>query len=69
MTVEDVAEIEDSAELRFDFITPLPGLAAILSGSAPNNLNDSGGDGRAGIAFPDLSVSMPGEDLALGNEG
>lgn len=69
VTEEDVAVIEDSAELRFDFVTPLPGLAALVGGTAPTNIADSGGDGQADIPFPDLSVSMPAEDLAQGNSG
>lgn len=69
VTDEDVALIDDSAELRFDFITPLPGLAALFGGSAPRNFEDSGADGLGDIPFPDLSVSMPAEDLAQGNRG
>jgi hypothetical protein len=69
VTAEDVPNIENSAELRFDFITPLPGLAALVGGGAPTNISDSGSDGQADIPFPDLSVSMPGEDLASGNNG
>ncbi|MEO1538155.1 MAG: TadE family protein [Pseudomonadota bacterium] len=69
VTSSDVPNITNSAELRFDFITPLPGLAAILGGGAPNNIADSGGDGLGDIPFPDLSVSMPAEDLAQGNRG
>ena len=69
VTEEDVAAIEDSEELRFDFVTPLPGLAALVGGTAPTNIADSGGDGQADIPFPDLSVSMPAEDLAQGNSG
>lgn len=69
VTREDVGEIEESAELRFDFITPLPGLAALFGGSAPTNFEDAGEDGLADIPFPDLSVSMPAEDLAQGNRG
>ena len=69
VTGEDVPQIEASAELRFDFITPLPGLAALFGGAAPNNFEDAGEDGLADIPFPDLSVSMPAEDLAQGNRG
>ena len=69
VTEQDVSSIADSQALRFDFITPLPGMAALVGGGTPTNLNDSGFDGRAGIPFPDLSVSMPAEDLAQGNSG
>ncbi len=70
VTAEDVGDIENSEELRFDFVTPLPGLAALVSGGGtPTNLADSGSDGLADIPFPDMSVSMPAEDLAQGNRG
>ncbi|MEM6387529.1 MAG: TadE family protein [Pseudomonadota bacterium] len=69
VTAADVAGIDGSAELRFDFITPLPGLAALVGGGTPTNLADSDGGGQADIPFPDLSVSMPAEDLAQGNNG
>ncbi len=69
VTQPDVALIQDSEEMRFDFITPLPGLAAMVGGGAPTNITDSGGDGQADIPFPDMSVSMPAEDLAQGNNG
>ncbi len=70
VTAEDVGSIDDSAELRFDFVTPLPGLAALVTGGGtPTNIADSGTDGQADIPFPDLSVSMPAEDLAQGNRG
>lgn len=69
VTGDDVDQIENSAALRFDFITPLPGLAALFGGSTPRNFEDAGGNGLADIPFPDLSVSMPAEDLAQGNRG
>ncbi len=70
VTAADVADIENSQELRFDFVTPLPGLAALVSGGGTTtNIADSGSDGQADIPFPDLSVSMPAEDLAEGNRG
>ncbi len=70
VTAADVGEIENGEELRFEFVTPLPGLAALVSGGGtPTNLADSGSDGRADIPFPNLSVSMPAEDLAQGNRG
>lgn len=69
VTEDDVADIENSAALRFDFITPLPGLAAIVGGGGMTNVADTGGSPQADIPFPDLSVSMPAEDLAQGNSG
>ena len=69
VTAEDVGRIDNSEELRFDFVTPLPGLAALVGGATPTNIADSGSDGQADIPFPDLSVSMPAEDLAEGNRG
>lgn len=69
VTDEDVPDIDNSAALRFDFITPLPGLAAIVGGGGMNNVSDTGGGPQADIPFPDMSVSMPAEDLAQGNSG
>lgn len=70
VTAADVGDIENSQELRFDFVTPLPGLAALVSGGGTTtNIADSDADGQADIPFPDLSVSMPAEDLAQGNRG
>ncbi|MDJ0638191.1 MAG: pilus assembly protein [Paracoccaceae bacterium] len=58
------------ADLRFSFITPLPGLAALVGGGATTNLSeDADSNGQADIAFPDMSVSMPAEDLSLGGRG
>lgn len=62
--------ITGSAALRFEFITPIPALAAI-AGSAGSTI-DAAGTGDAAlpsIPFPDLSVSLPGEDLNQGTEG
>jgi len=69
VTADDVPNLENSDELRFQFITPLPGLAALVGGGTPTNLRDSGEDGAADIAFPDMSVSMPAEDLSQGGRG
>lgn len=69
VTETDVPLIADSEALRFDFVTPLPGMAALVGGGATTNLTDSDADSRADIPFPDLSVSMPAEDLAQGNSG
>lgn len=63
------AGLADAVELRFSFITPLPGFAALAAGAVPGNITDSGADGQADIPFPDLSVSMPAEDLSQGNSG
>lgn len=58
-------------ELRFEFITPIPALAAMAGGGSPANINAPGTSGYSmpSIAFPDLSVSLPGEDLNQGNNG
>ena len=70
VTAEHVAAgLVGAEELRFTFITPLPSFAAIAAGAMPGNITDSGSDGLADIPFPDLSVSMPGEDLSQGNSG
>ncbi|MFD0979745.1 TadE/TadG family type IV pilus assembly protein [Tropicimonas aquimaris] len=48
--------------LDFQFISPLGALVGLTGATAPSGL---GGD----IAFPAMSVSMPGEDLAHGSAG
>lgn len=67
---EVAAGLANADEMRFDFITPLPAFAALAAGAVPVNIVDrTGADGLADIAFPDLSVSMPAEDLNQGNRG
>ncbi len=56
-------------ELRFEFITPLPALMAMAGGVATANFEDDNSNSLADIPFPDLSVSMPGEDLNQGTNG
>lgn len=51
--------------LTFQFVMPLSGLAAIAAGGATQTTNALGGT----IAFPALSASVPGEDLAVGTSG
>ncbi|MFN0114974.1 MAG: TadE/TadG family type IV pilus assembly protein [Paracoccaceae bacterium] len=48
--------------LSFQFVTPLGGLAALAR--AP-----TAGPPAQSIPFPSMSVSLPGEDLALGEAG
>lgn len=48
---------------QFEFVTPLGGLATLVTGSA----NPNAPEGL--VPFPSISVTMPGEDLALGNNG
>lgn len=71
-TVDNVAggsdAITDAAELRFEFLTPIPGMAALAGGGTMTNVN-TGGTGLPSIPFPDLSVSLPGEDLNHGTNG
>lgn len=75
VTAADLTALTSAGEnnapvaMQFDFITPLPGLAAMLGGGTPSHLKDIDSDSRADIPFPDLSVSMPGEDLSQGNSG
>jgi hypothetical protein len=70
VTRADVAAgLSNAQELRFSFVTPLPGFAALAAGAVPTNIVDTGSDGLADIPFPDLSVSMPGEDMNQGNRG
>lgn len=62
----------DEAALRFEFITPIPALAALAGGGGGTNNIDAAGTGGSAlpsIPFPDLSVSMPGEDLNQGTGG
>lgn len=51
--------------LTFEFIAPLSELAALIIGQTTNETEALGGS----IAFPALSASVPGEDLALGTNG
>lgn len=48
----------------FDFVTPLAGLAVL---AAPGSLSGSDLGGR--VPFPNMSVTLPAEDLALGSAG
>lgn len=48
---------------QFEFVTPLGGLATLVTGLA----NPGAPEGL--VPFPSISVTMPGEDLALGNNG
>ena len=48
--------------LWFRFVSPLGTLVALAGGNAPQGLGNA-------IRFPDMSVSMPAEDLAQGNNG
>lgn len=53
-------EIDDTdSSADFQFVTGLGGLVGLLGGGA----------GPATVAFPSMSVSLPGEDLAAGNAG
>ena len=64
--------ITGSAALRFEFITPIPALAALAGGGAGAANIDApgtGGSGLPSIPFPDMSVSLPGEDLNHGTNG
>ena len=56
--------------LCFDFITPIPGMAALVGGVADiDEAPPECANGLASIPFPDLSVSLPGEDLNQGPNG
>jgi len=48
--------------LNFNFVTPLGGLAALAT-------NGAGTGPAATVAFPAMSMSLPGEDLNLGENG
>lgn len=49
-------------DVTFRFISPLGALIGLAGGVAAGDLG-------ADIAFPSMSVTLPGEDLALGNAG
>lgn len=70
VTAADVGTNIDGteAELRFEFLTPIPGLAALAGGATTPNINTAG-TGLPSIPYPDLSVSLPGEDLDNGING
>ncbi|MDW4499973.1 TadE/TadG family type IV pilus assembly protein [Sulfitobacter sp. D35] len=51
-------------EADFEFVTPLGDLATVFTGAA-----DPNGAPNGTIAFPDMSVTLPGEDLNLGTNG
>ena len=53
------AEIQN---LNFRFLSPLGALVGLAGGTADPGLG-------ADIVFPSMSVSLPAEDLALGNDG
>jgi len=48
--------------LQFDYISPLGALVGLTGAAADANLG-------ASISFPDMSVSLPAEDLAMGDNG
>ena len=48
--------------LQFDYISPLGALVGLTGAVADPNLG-------ASISFPNMSVSLPAEDLAMGNNG
>lgn len=47
-------------DLDFTFVSPLAALAALAGGGTQSDLGGA-------IAFPSMSVSLPGEDLAMGS--
>ena len=61
--VTDSNTVALGGSLDFTFLTPLGGLAALAGGVA------TGVDVGNTMPFPDLSVSLPGEDLNHGNGG
>lgn len=61
MVTVEISHPTPSSRLRFQFVTPLAALAA-LAGSPGSGLPGS-------LPFPALSVTLPAEDLALGEAG
>lgn len=51
-------------DLTFDFVSPILGLAQLAAGQTVTP-----SEPWEGIPFPSMSVSLPGEDLALGESG
>lgn len=66
-TASGTTSIANAQELRFEFLTPIPGMAALAGGGAMGNMSTGGG--LPSIPFPDMSVSLPGEDLNHGTNG
>jgi hypothetical protein len=52
-------EMED---VTFDFVTPLAGLATIAGATGGSSIGST-------LTLPSMSVSLPGEDLAQGENG
>jgi Flp pilus assembly protein TadG len=52
-------EMED---VTFEFVTPLAGLAAVAGATGNSGLDST-------VTMPSMSVSLPGEDLAQGEDG
>ncbi len=50
------------AGLNFNFVTPLGGLAALATGNPTSGFSGT-------MPFPAMSMSLPGEDLNLGESG
>lgn len=49
-------------DVTFDFITPLAGLAAVAGATGTSGIGST-------VTMPSMSVSLPGEDLAQGEDG
>ncbi|GGL58182.1 TadE/TadG family type IV pilus assembly protein [Wenxinia marina] len=64
MVTVELADDAQGVPLQFQFATPLAGLGALAAGQAPTTTG-----APSPIRFPSMSVSMPGEDLALGDNG
>lgn len=54
----------EATGLTFEFVSPLLGLGNLAAGRAT-----TGATTYSDIPFPSMSVSLPGEDLALGEDG
>jgi TadE-like protein len=49
-------------DVTFDFVTPLAGLAAVAGATGSSGIGST-------VTMPSMSVSLPGEDLAQGEDG
>jgi hypothetical protein len=52
--------------LNFNFIHPLAGLAGLAGATDTTDQADAEANG---VPMPSMSISLPGEDLALGGNG
>ncbi len=67
--VQGDAEATRYPLLCFEFITPLSALAATAGATSTNGVPTGDGTDEARIPFPDISVTLPAEDMNHGMRG